>query len=138
MSIKNKLIISNIIILILIVSFLIYVKSWSNTFTRVSELDMLSYLYLWSKEGRPEGKKLDEFMLEGRFNIVQTNREFVIDGTNITSKFACLRRPGKTLFATTNILIWVSPSGKIIGEPKEWKYKDKHVGDSEKPNKEEP
>ncbi|NCC60919.1 MAG: hypothetical protein EOM12_08245 [Verrucomicrobiae bacterium] len=138
--IKDNLVFIFIIIFItsfnLIVPFLAQSELRNNTLTIRSKLNMLLYLDRWSEEGKPEGKKLDEFMREGRFNIVQTNREFVIDGTNVISKFASLRDPGKTLFATTNILFWVSLSGEIIGEPEEWKYENKTTGDSEKLNEE--
>lgn len=136
--IKDNLVFIFLVIFItslnLILYFLVQLELRNNTLTQRSKLNMLLYLDRWSEEGKPEGKKLDEFMREGRFNIVQTNREFVIDGTNVISKFASLRDSRKTLFATTNILFWASPSGKIIGEPEEWKYENKTTGDSEKLN----
>ena len=136
--IKDNLVFIFLVIFItslnLILYFLVQLELRNNTLTQRSKLNMLLYLDRWSEEGKPEGKKLDEFMREGRFNIVQTNREFVIDGTNVISKFSSLRDSRKTLFATTNILFWASPSGKIIGEPEEWKYENKTTGDSEKLN----
>ena len=125
-----------IFIVILTLSYLLYVKEWDNTFMSVSKIDMCNFLYRWSKEGKPEGKKLEELLIDFNSNVIQTNREFIINDTNFTSIFAYLRYPKKTLFATTNMLIFVNPSGKIIGKPMEWKYEGEAVDDSEKLNKE--
>ncbi|MDD4429137.1 MAG: hypothetical protein PHG64_12225 [Paludibacter sp.] len=95
------------------------IKMVSSIQTTREELNMEKFIdgWIWAAHRGTE-KRQDEYMQTNSGAIFLTNQVFSIGGSNITARFASPRKvDDKQLFANTNMIFWVDPSGKIEGEP---------------------
>ena len=97
----------------------------NHSLDRADGFELTQRLKRWVESGKPEEKRLYEFMQGRRADIVATNRVFSIGGTNFVTQFAVTKpKSGRTgiLFVTTNeVLIWLDSLGRAqlfsIGPP---------------------
>ena len=100
--------------------------TFRHSLDRADGFELTQNLKRWGEAGRPEGKKLTEFMQGRRPDIVFSNQLLAIGGTNFVTQFALTKpKSGRagTLFVTTNeVLIWADMSGRselfTLGRPR--------------------
>lgn len=115
-------------IIALCVSFAVLYRAFERSLDRASEINMLSFLLLWEKNGKTNENNINEFIKDGRFwdgvsGILVTNHTVAIGNTSFVAQFAMIPRHtnSRILLSSTNSFIWVTCTGKVIGKPKAWK-----------------
>jgi hypothetical protein len=106
-----------IVCLIVVVAILLWVRADQQEQLRIRCTELTWALNYWNEKGRPEGESLLEFMRDyPPDHLYLSNRAFVINGSNVVTKFASRRLSTKTLFVTTNgvLILLDGKSGNAI------------------------
>jgi len=105
-----------LVALIFAVVYVIAALFQDNGLRRVDGLELILRVQRWKDAGSPQGDGLTRFMAPRDSSIVESNRSFVIDGTNYSTLFArtnVKHHVNGALFVTTNeVLIFLYPSGE--------------------------
>src|SRR5262245_45841999 len=89
--------------LIVVVAIVLWVRADQQEQLRICCIELTWALNYWNEKGRPESESLLEFMRDYPADrLCLSNRTFVINGSNVVTKFASTRLSTKTLFITTN------------------------------------
>lgn len=96
--------------------FIMFRTAKNHSLDRFDGVGLTQTVQRWVEAGKPEGKKLAEFM-QGRSDFVVSNQVLSIGGTNYATQFAVTKprsHRDATLFVTTNkVLIWLDTSGDV-------------------------
>lgn len=114
---------------IIIVGFLLFLTNcvWSflekRSLAIADQVELRNIYDRWVEVGRPQGEKLNKFMVGRERRFLVNTQTFTIQETNFAAQFALtnsLSGQAGTLIITTNkVLLLVTPNGKatVLGFP---------------------